>query len=134
MSTAGLHYRPLWLAVGILMIGFTIWFSLQGLPPAWAYAWGDKPLHAGVYAALVFWFGQIYRGIPRQLAVVAAFVAMGLMLEWLQAWLTSIRQFDETDMLANAAGALAAWILLRTPAGHCLRFIDRHLAGWRGRT
>ncbi len=133
MKPDPLHFNQAWLAIGIAMVGFTIWFSLQALPPAWAYAWGEQWLHAGVYAALVFWFGQLYSGAWRQGVVAVGFIFMGIGLELLQAEVTTSRRLDPGDMLANAGGAAGAWVLLRTPAGHGLRYLDQALARRTGR-
>lgn len=123
-----LHFGRAWLVVGALLVAFTIWFSLGTVPPAWAYTWGEQGLHAGVYALLVFWFGQLYSGAWRQGMVVAGFVAMGIGLELLQAEMTTVRRLDMVDMLSNAGGAAGAWLALRTPAGRCLQYGDRWLA------
>lgn len=129
VTAVRLHYRRAWLAAGMLLVGFAVWFSLQAVPPSWAYAWGEKPLHGAVYAALVFWFGQIYRGPRTQLAIVAAFIGLGITLELMQLGMTTTRRLDGADMLANSAGAIGAWALLRTRARFWLQAVDARLAG-----
>lgn len=133
MKPDPLHFARIWLAIGIGMVGVTIWFSLQAQPPAWTYAWGEQWLHAAVYTALVLWFGQIYAGAWRHGMVALGFIVMGGGLELLQAEATASRRLDPTDMLANAGGAAGAWVILRTPAGRCLHRIDQWLARRAGR-
>jgi len=129
----GLHYARLWLAIGVLLIGIAVWFSLANSPPGWLLAWDQRPLHAMVYAVLMFWFGLIYGGIWRQLGLAVAFISMGLALEGLQPWLTTTRRLDGYDAAANAAGTIAGWVLLRTAAGGWLRWFDARLAAWMAR-
>lgn len=131
MNREPLQYRNAWLAIGALLVGFTVWFSLGVVPPDWAYAWGERFLHAAVYAVLVFWFGQIYPGVRRQLALAVGVTLMGVLLELLQVWATTARRFDGADIVANGVGAGGACILLWTPAGRWLRLVDGYVAARR---
>lgn len=122
----GLRYRRLWLGIGYVLVGLTVWGSLTPAPPGWAFALGDKTLHAATYVLLTFWFGQLYPGWRRQVLVVIAFSAFGVLLEVGQAYSSAYRHFDWADAVASAVGAVVAWALLRTAAGQALVRID----GW----
>lgn len=126
--TAGLHYRPLWLAIGYALVAATAWGSLTPMPPEWAFTLGDKLLHGATYALLTFWFGQIYRGPAPQLLLVFAFSALGALLEVGQAYSSAYRHFDLADAAASALGAVLAWGLLRTAIGDALIRFDGWLA------
>jgi VanZ family protein len=124
---AELRHRRLWLAIGYVLVAATAWGSLTPRPPAWAFAMGDKLLHGATYALLTYWFGQIYRGWVRQLLLVLAFSAFGVLLEVGQAYFSVYRHFDLADAAASAAGAIVAWALLRTVLGHALWYTERWL-------
>lgn len=125
---ARLHYRPLWLAIGYVLVAATVWGSLTPVPPDWAFALGDKLLHGATYALLTFWFGQIYRGAGSQLLLVFAFSVFGALLEVGQAYSSAYRHFDLADAAASALGAVFAWVLLRTAIGSALTRFDGWLA------
>jgi len=123
---AALRYRPVWLAVGYVLVGLTAWFSLDNSPPRWAFVAGDKVLHAATYGLLVYWFGQLYPGARRRVGVVIAFVAFGGLMELFQAWFTVVRDPQIGDFVADTVGTLTALGLLATPAGRLIECID----GW----
>lgn len=131
--TPGLHYRSLWLTIGYALVAVTVWGSLTPVPPEWAFAFGDKLLHAATYALLTFWFGQVYTGPGRQLLLVIAFSAFGVLLEVGQAYSSAYRHFDLADAAASAIGAVLAWGLLRTAAGNALISLDGWLVERRSR-
>lgn len=122
----GLHFRPLWLAIGYALVAATAWGSLTPRPPEWAFAFGDKLLHGATYALLTFWFGQLYRGAGPQLLLVLAFSVLGVLLEVGQAYSSVYRHFDLADAAASALGAVLAWAVLRTAIGDLLPRLD----GW----
>lgn len=122
------RFRALWLAIGYALVGSTAWNSLHAMPPPWAFVAGDMWLHGSTYFVLAFWFGQLYPGRGMQVAVGLAFVALGGLLEVMQAHLTPYRAFEWSDLAANAAGAGAAWLALRTPAARLLGGLDGCLA------
>jgi len=89
------------------MIGAVAWLSLTPAPLEVDLEQGDKLGHFAAYAALMFWFSQLY---ARRLALAAAFVAMGIGLELAQGAL-GYRSLDPLDAAANAAGVAAGWVL-----------------------
>lgn len=123
-----LRYRSLWLVVGYTLVAATAWGSLTPAPPEWAFALGDKLLHAATYALLTFWFGQLYPGAARQLVLAGLFSLLGVALEVGQAYSSVYRHFDQADAAASAIGAGVAWVMLRTVMGHALARVDGWLA------
>ena len=71
----------------------------------------DKVGHSSIYAALFFLCASAYgpRYSPGRLALVLA--AFGLSMEIAQS-MTSYRQGDHWDMLANLSGILAVWAVM----------------------
>lgn len=128
MYDDALRHRPLWLAIGYVLVVATAWGSLAPHPPPWAFAMGDKLLHAATYALLTFWFGQLYPGWRRQLGLAAAFTLFGAALEVAQAYTSVYRHFDLADAAASAVGTVVAWGALRTRLGVALVTLERRLA------
>ena len=71
----------------------------------------DKVGHSGVYAGLFFLCASAY-GCRYSLALLALVLAgFGLSMEVAQS-MTTYRQGDHWDMLANISGILAVWALM----------------------
>ncbi len=105
-----LRYRPLWLAVGWLLVGLVIYLSLTPRPLELQVEHGDKYSHLLAYFVLMGWFQQLYPSSLGRLLLLVLFVGMGTAIEFLQG-MSGVRFFDPADMLANALGALLAWSL-----------------------
>jgi VanZ family protein len=72
---------------------------------------GDKWHHALAYFACMFCWGQLYRLPLQRLKLAIAFVAMGALIECIQ-YFTPTRSFEFLDMLADAIGVIAAWLVV----------------------
>jgi VanZ family protein len=66
-------------------------------------------MHAGSYCLLMIWFAGLYAR-RRHVLIAAVLLMLGLVLEILQ-HRTSYRMFDLTDMLANAVGVAAGFVV-----------------------
>jgi len=109
-----LKYLKLWLAVGWLLVTVVIVLSLIPKPPQlFTFNYADKLNHVVAYAVLMGWFVQIYRPPGIHVKFALGFMAMGVVIEFLQG-LDVYRQFDIVDMLANIVGVTLAWVLART--------------------
>jgi hypothetical protein len=86
----------------------------------------DKVAHFIAYGSLSFWFGMLFEGRFRQLAIALAFAAMGVAIEFLQG-MTDYRTFEVADMVANSIGAALGWVLAQTPLGSALDLAERAL-------
>jgi VanZ family protein len=91
------------------MVAAIVWLSLTPAPPKVDIESGDKLGHLAGYGVLMFWFAQLYL---RRIPYAAGFIAMGIALELLQAWL-GYRTLEALDMVANTAGVLLGWGLAR---------------------
>jgi VanZ family protein len=91
------------------MVAAIVWLSLTPAPPKVDIESGDKLGHLAGYGVLMFWFAQLYL---RRIPYASGFIAMGIALELLQAWL-GYRTLEALDMVANTAGVLLGWGLAR---------------------
>lgn len=89
------------------MVAVVVWLSVTPAPLEIDLDRGDKLGHFLGYAAMMFWFSQLY---TRRVELALAFVALGVALELVQGTL-GYRTTELLDMLANAAGVLAGWAL-----------------------
>jgi VanZ family protein len=100
--------RPVWLALGWVMVGAVVWLSLTPSPPKVDFEQSDKLGHLLSYGALMFWFSQLYTGRKTRTLYAAGFAAMGVALEFVQGQL-GYRTYEVFDMCANALGVLLGW-------------------------
>ncbi len=120
LSVTHLRFRRLWIAVGILLILLVAISSIITIPaPLKVFMLKDKVLHTLAYAGLMGWFSQIYRHDLTRLLLAAGLVLMGVGIEYAQG-MTTTRQFDVLDMVANTSGVLLAWALAYTWIGTLL--------------
>lgn len=120
---ARLRWRPLWLALGWALAAAIVWLSLTPSPPRLDFESGDKVGHFTAYAALMFWFCQLYPGRGARLAYAAGFVALGVAIEFLQR-ASGYRSFEVMDMLADAAGVALGWTLARLAGARLIERIE----------
>ena len=75
----------------------------------------DKLVHAGLFLLLAVTARLRFGALPRVLAAVLVYAALS---ELVQALLLVRRSGDLLDLLADAAGAVAGWLLVaHTPRG-----------------
>lgn len=91
----------------------------------------DKVVHAGLFGALVFWCAlPLARRVQAQsktLVRITVYASLyGVLMEYVQKYFTTSRSFDPTDMIADTAGAvLAYWVM---------RYIFRKVQAKKGAT
>ena len=119
-----LRARPLWLFVGWTMVFSVIYLSVAPVAIETGVEQGDKLLHAFAYGALMLWFANLYQARARRRLLAAAFIAMGIALEFIQG-LTAYRTFEIADMLADAVGVAVGWILAPPRLPNYLRGIEK---------
>ena len=104
-----LQWRRLWLACGWFLVLLIIYLSLRPGGPLLPPSISDKLQHVVAYGVLTYWFACLYLRLAGRLACAAAFVLLGVALEFVQA-LTGYRSFDLIDMAADAAGVALGWL------------------------
>jgi VanZ family protein len=108
------------------MVVAIIWLSVMPSPPDPGFDQGDKLEHVLSYGALMFWFCQLHAAGRAQLALAAAFIALGVGLEFVQGAL-AYRTFEAADMLANTIGVIAGWAVARATGSQVFARIERLL-------
>jgi VanZ family protein len=103
-----LKKRPALLALGWAWAAAIVWASLTPSPPEVDFEASDKLGHLFSYGLLMLWFAVLFTATKPRAVHAAAFIAMGVALEFAQAGL-GYREFELLDMASNAAGVLAGW-------------------------
>ena len=131
-EAAPLHWRRGWTVLGVLLMVAVAAIAL--LPAtrhltarALVLPGGDKLLHLLAFAALMGWWGSLYRRPRRRLGVAAVCLSFGLLIECAQ-WPHDPEDASVWDLAADALGLALGALLLRTPlAGVLVR-----AEGWLG--
>lgn len=123
-----LRWRVLWLVIGWALVGTVVWFSLTPrLPPfGLSFEVMDKVVHFIAYFTLMIWFAFLYLRTAH-IWIAAALLALGVALEGAQ-HVSGYRLFEVADIVADAAGVLAGFLLARTPFARLLQFVERRAA------
>ncbi len=97
-----------------LGITFLSLASLSKLPSIPSIKFKDKIIHFTFYFVFVFLWSEAFKlKKNRILIIVAIAVAYGIVIEVLQSLLTTTREADVYDALANSFGACLAFLFLR---------------------
>jgi len=122
-----MHYRTVWIILGIIYIALILAGSLLRMPDINIYvSHTDKLVHFLMYFALVGWFIQLYHHSGSRVLILLGAILLGLLIEFLQG-MTSYRSFDFVDVIANSSGAIGAFLLAGTSFDSILRQIDVRL-------
>jgi VanZ family protein len=121
-----LRYRGLWLVIGHGLLATLVVLSLIPSAPSAPVPLGDKLGHLLAYAALMAWYGQLVSGLRARVSVALGLAAVGLLLELLQG-LGGTRQMEAADAVANLLGIALGWLMVGTPVGRMIAWLDRRL-------
>ncbi len=116
-----LHYT--WMFVCWLGVALIVLLSLTPQPPPIPSEQGDKVGHLLAYGVLTCWWMQLFVGARQRYVIAAAFVVLGIALEFMQGS-TTFRFFSYADMGANVLGVVFGWLAAppRLPnAYECMR-------------
>lgn len=105
MHAPPLRFRPLWTALGWVIVAAIVWLSLTPSPVEIDLEQGDKLGHFLAYGTLMFWFAQLHASRRARVGYGLAWIALGVTLEFIQGQL-GWRTYDPFDMLANTIGVL----------------------------
>jgi VanZ family protein len=122
------HLRLAWLwwLLGWGFVALTVNDSLETHPPSLFQLLSDKVLHFLGYFALAMWFAGVTR-VRRYPVVGALLIALGGVLEILQAAMSNGRQAEWNDLLADTLGVIAALGLAYAGLGRWAVWIERLL-------
>ena len=104
-----LRYRPLWIAISIVLVVVVVWGSLETKVPILVVS-SDKLQHFATYLFLAVWFTGIVHRV-RYAWVVAGLIALGASMEITQGLMHAGRTPDISDMGANTAGVILGLLL-----------------------
>jgi VanZ family protein len=114
----------LWEALGWLLLMAVVVLSLVQIDQPIEISGVDKFEHVLAYGVLMYWWGMVQPG--RLLRWVMFLPALGFGLELAQLRMPG-RFMEWRDVLANLAGVVLAFMLLRTRARDLLAWTDRKL-------
>ncbi len=123
-----LRYFNLWLILGWLLVITVCYLSLAPIPPDFdiKFKYIDKLEHFLTYLLLTGWFAQLYQTKRGRLFYLVFFILMGMLLEVLQG-LGTVRVFEYSDMVANSAGVLIAWLITKGRLKNLLLYFETQL-------
>ena len=117
-----LDWWPLWVIGSLLGLALSLWFSLR--PGGVLLHISDKWQHLAGYAVLMLWFcGLVRREYHWRLLL--ACIAYSALIEVLQGTLTTTREADPYDVLANGLGAVLALMIGRFGLDRWAEWIER---------
>jgi hypothetical protein len=130
-DTVALRWRSGWFALGALLMLAVALIALlpvtrQLTAMALALPAGDKLLHVLAFAALMLWWGNVYRRTGVRLGVAAACLVFGVLIECAQ-WPRDPEDASGWDVLADLVGLALGALLLRTPLADALLRIEKRL-------
>lgn len=108
----------IWFILVLLWFSIVLYFSLSPSPPQITGFWGwDKVQHAAAVGIFSFLTASGYLSLnkPFRVSLIIGFVAatfFGIAIELLQGWLTTNRQADLADVIADAVGAFITSLLM----------------------
>jgi len=119
-----MHYKRLWISLGICYTAFIIAGSLLRVPEVTiSVDHSDKIIHFLLYFILVGWFIQLYKKLSTRVIILCAAITLGLLMEILQG-LIPYRSFDLIDQFANSIGAISAFLLATSRFDSLLNTFD----------
>jgi VanZ family protein len=122
-----LRFRGYWIIIGYLLTAFVVVASLVKNPPEPVRFQGiDKVEHMLAYFAVTFWFSLIYHRKGARWMIALAFLALGVVLEYVQR-LSGLRAFEVADMTADMAGVLCALLAAQTRLAWGLAFVEKYV-------
>ncbi len=123
-----LRYKPFWLGIGLCLIAVIVQQTLTASPVNVDVKVSDKVLHTVGYFVLMGWFMQIYHAWRQKIFCAAGFIAMGVLLEFIQGW-SGVRHYEVMDMVANGFGVIVGLALSYTAFSRILVFVESVIRG-----
>ena len=117
-----LRLTKYWFALAYILL---LVLGILSLMPAPDIGGNDKTAHFVAYAALSAWFSLIVEQRKSLWRILFGLISYGLLLEYLQS-LTSYRQGDVADAVANSLGVITGLAFYFSPLRRVLRLVD----GW----
>ncbi len=116
------RYPRIWASIGWLLLAIVVTLSLVSVQQPVNVPGVDKYEHVAAYAALMFWWGMVHP--HRRVAWAVALPLLGVCLEGIQQF-TPDRLMDWRDALANLSGVILGLLLVASPLGSLLGWLER---------
>ncbi len=125
-----LRFTGIWTLLGLLLVGTVVYVSLAPFSPSRCLAFpeSDKAVHFAAYAAMMFWFAQVFPLKPISFLIASGLILLGILLEILQGR-SGYRTFEYADMAANALGVRLGLLMSRTKIGGLFYVCEEVLVG-----
>jgi hypothetical protein len=109
------RYRKLKIAFGLLGLAALVYLNLTtGAHHLLSFhPQADKLEHVLAFGALMGWFGRLYRRGPERLLCAVWLLLLAVGLEFGQGAINGYFPVEYDDILADAAGILCGWLMLR---------------------
>jgi VanZ family protein len=127
------HWPRLWAGVWVLMIAAVVTGSLVPSDelPRMLFPGADKLQHMAGYATLSGYAVMLFASRRGRGMAAVGLVLLGVLIEGAQSALTTSRQADPMDMLANLLGVALGQALAATGVAGWLLRLDARLAAGR---
>jgi len=127
LPASRLRFHHFWLVIGLSIVCLIIYLSLttSGVPGLGGLL-NDKVSHGLGYFGLMLWFAQIFMVNKIRFFIALAFIAMGVVLEFLQGY-GGVRVYEVADMAANTTGVVLGWIAAIMGLDHILARVEQKL-------
>jgi VanZ family protein len=128
-SLHAFHWPRLWLGLWVLMIAAVVTGSLVPSDelPRMLFPGADKLQHLAGYAALSGYAAMLFANRRARGMAAVGLVLLGVLIEGAQSALTTSRQADPLDMLANLMGVGLGQVLAATRVADWLQRFDSRL-------
>jgi VanZ family protein len=124
------HWPRLWVGLWVLMIAAVVTGSLVPSDelPRMLFSGADKLQHMAGYATLSGYAVMLFANRRGRGAAAVGLLLLGVLIEGAQSALTTSRQADPMDMLANLLGVGLGQTLAASAVASWLQRIDSRLA------
>ncbi|HET9577656.1 MAG TPA: VanZ family protein [Usitatibacter sp.] len=109
------RHERVWIAFGFAFVLLVIYLSVTPDPVRAPTVENFKTGHIIAYLWLMLWFAQVRRSPATRLVIGLLIVALGVGLEYVQRYVG--RDFAYSDMVDDAIGVAAGYLLALTPLG-----------------
>jgi VanZ family protein len=110
-----MRHRAVWLALGCLGIALVAYLTLKsGRHHFSDSAAEDKIEHVAAFLVPTLWFGLLYDSARWSRGVTLCVLTLAVLLEVAQREVGHNPDYDWGDIVANCAGALLGWWLLKS--------------------
>lgn len=116
----------MWHTIGLALVAFVVYQSLTPAPLEVDLGEGNRLGHLLAYGTLMGWYAQLHERRAARLRLAAGFVAMGIVLEFIQA-ATGYRTLDPADAVANTFGVGLGWLLAPPRLPNAMALAERLL-------